>query len=280
MDARGGVPLFGGGCCPRDPLPPARLRPLRGCRGDAGGEPSGRVCRSGEFWPMARPGCWGLRSNGKETLRSPSCGRWKRRRRMTCWTCSTSWSRACSSMPRMSATKLACASEFTLASDLPTCICAVLLAEACNTGLEPQIRLNTPALRRFRLSWVRQNYLLAEALTRANAAPSASHRLACSRLGRRRRGIGRWAALRDTGSDDPFGTKPARLWPGARRHLPQPHLRAVHRPGGIVVPVQLRRQERHPGSGRASHAEPPPDNIGRMGCNQAAAAACTVIALA
>ena len=69
------------------------------------------------------------------------------------------------------------AAEFTHASergaragDLPTSICAVLLAEACNTGLEPLIRLDTPALRRSRLSWVRQNYLRAETLTRANAA--------------------------------------------------------------------------------------------------------------
>ena len=37
------------------------------------------------------------------------------------------------------------------AGDLPTNICAVLLAEACNTGLEPLIRLDTPALRRSRL---------------------------------------------------------------------------------------------------------------------------------
>ncbi|MDP9095536.1 MAG: Tn3 family transposase, partial [Pseudomonadota bacterium] len=69
------------------------------------------------------------------------------------------------------------AAEFTHASergaragDLPTSICAVLLAEACNTGLEPLIRLDTPALRRSRLSWVRQNYFRAETLTRANAA--------------------------------------------------------------------------------------------------------------
>ena len=56
------------------------------------------------------------------------------------------------------------------AGDLSTSICAVLLAEACNTGLEPLIRLDTPALRRARLSWVRQNYLRAEILIRANAA--------------------------------------------------------------------------------------------------------------
>ena len=46
----------------------------------------------------------------------------------------------------------------------------MLLAAACNTGFEPLIRPDTPALRRSRLSWVRQNYIRAETLTRANAA--------------------------------------------------------------------------------------------------------------
>ena len=55
------------------------------------------------------------------------------------------------------------------ASDLAVSVCAVLLAEACNTGFEPLLRLDTPALRRSRLSWVRQNYVRAETLTRANA---------------------------------------------------------------------------------------------------------------
>jgi TnpA family transposase len=55
------------------------------------------------------------------------------------------------------------------ARDLTTTLCAVLLAEACNTGLEPLVRPDVPSLRRSRLSWVRQNYLRAETLTRANA---------------------------------------------------------------------------------------------------------------
>jgi hypothetical protein len=58
------------------------------------------------------------------------------------------------------------------ASDLTVSICAVLLAEACNTGLEPLIRLDTPALRRSRLSWARQNYLML-ATRRCRAAWSS-----------------------------------------------------------------------------------------------------------
>ncbi|HUN71664.1 MAG TPA: Tn3 family transposase [Steroidobacteraceae bacterium] len=60
------------------------------------------------------------------------------------------------------------------ADDVATSVCAVLLAEACNTGFEPLIRLDRPSLRRSRLSWVRQNYIRAETLTRANAALVAS----------------------------------------------------------------------------------------------------------
>lgn len=53
--------------------------------------------------------------------------------------------------------------------DLPVSICAVLLAEACNIGLEPLIQAQVPALTRHRLSWVKQNYLRAETLVSANA---------------------------------------------------------------------------------------------------------------
>lgn len=53
--------------------------------------------------------------------------------------------------------------------DLPVSLCAVLLAEACNIGLEPLVKHNVPALTRHRLSWVKQNYVRAETLIRANA---------------------------------------------------------------------------------------------------------------
>ena len=42
------------------------------------------------------------------------------------------------------------------------------LDQACNTGFEPLIRRDNTALRRSRLSWVRQNYIRAETLTRSN----------------------------------------------------------------------------------------------------------------
>jgi TnpA family transposase len=55
------------------------------------------------------------------------------------------------------------------AGELKTSVCAVLVAEACNTGFEPLLRKDIPALRRSRLSWVRQNYLREETSTLANA---------------------------------------------------------------------------------------------------------------
>jgi TnpA family transposase len=55
------------------------------------------------------------------------------------------------------------------AADLSTSLCAVLLAEACNTGPEPLVHNDIPALRRDRLSWVNQNYIRDETLIAANA---------------------------------------------------------------------------------------------------------------
>lgn len=55
------------------------------------------------------------------------------------------------------------------ASDMPTSICAVLLAEACNIGREPFVRPATPELTRHRLLWAHQNYVRTETLIEANA---------------------------------------------------------------------------------------------------------------
>jgi TnpA family transposase len=55
------------------------------------------------------------------------------------------------------------------ATDLHVSLCAVLMAEACNTGLEPLIRGDVTALKRDRLSWVDQNYIRDDTLTAANA---------------------------------------------------------------------------------------------------------------
>jgi TnpA family transposase len=53
--------------------------------------------------------------------------------------------------------------------DIATSVCAVLVVEACNTGLEPMVRADVVALRRARLGWVKQNYIRADTLTTANA---------------------------------------------------------------------------------------------------------------
>ena len=64
-------------------------------------------------------------------------------------------------------------------ADLSTSVCAVLAAEACNTGPEPFIRYDNPALRRDRLAWVKQHYVRDDTLTAANARlVSAQNRIA------------------------------------------------------------------------------------------------------
>lgn len=55
------------------------------------------------------------------------------------------------------------------AQDITTSVCAVLVSEACNTGLEPMLRSDVAALRRTRLGWVKQNYIRADTLSAANA---------------------------------------------------------------------------------------------------------------
>jgi hypothetical protein len=55
------------------------------------------------------------------------------------------------------------------AVDLTTSLCAALLAESCNTGPEPFVRQDIPALRRDRLLWVDQNYIRDDTLMAANA---------------------------------------------------------------------------------------------------------------
>lgn len=53
--------------------------------------------------------------------------------------------------------------------DLSTSLCAVLLAEACNTGPGPLINHEVPALKRERLAWVNQNYIRDDTLIAGNA---------------------------------------------------------------------------------------------------------------
>jgi len=61
----------------------------------------------------------------------------------------------------------------------------VLIAEACNIGLEPLVHHGQPALTRSRLSWVEQNYLRADTLTAANSRlVDAQTDIALAELGR------------------------------------------------------------------------------------------------
>jgi len=59
--------------------------------------------------------------------------------------------------------------------DLAVSVCAVLVSQACNIGLEPVVQTGIPALERDRLTWVEQNYFRADTITQANACLVASH---------------------------------------------------------------------------------------------------------
>jgi hypothetical protein len=64
-------------------------------------------------------------------------------------------------------------------ADFPLSLCTALLSEGCNTGPEPFIRHDAPALRRDRIAWVKQNYLRDETITAGNATlVAAQNRIA------------------------------------------------------------------------------------------------------
>ena len=54
-------------------------------------------------------------------------------------------------------------------------LCAALVAEACNIGIEPVSRQDVPALRRERLAWVSQNFIRPETIAAANARIVSAH---------------------------------------------------------------------------------------------------------
>jgi len=56
-----------------------------------------------------------------------------------------------------------------------TSLCAALVAEAFDIGIEAVSRLDVPALRRERLAWVSQNFIRPETIAAANARIVSSH---------------------------------------------------------------------------------------------------------
>ena len=56
-----------------------------------------------------------------------------------------------------------------------TSLCAALVAEACNIGIEPVSRQEIPALRREHLAWVTQNFIRPETIAAASARIVSAH---------------------------------------------------------------------------------------------------------
>jgi hypothetical protein len=83
-----------------------------------------------------------------------------------------------------------------------TSLCAALIAEACNIGIEAVSRQDVPALRRERLAWISQNFIRPDTIAGADAHIVAAHAtLPLVKL---------W------GAGDANGAEPCRRWP---RHL-------------------------------------------------------------
>jgi len=59
-----------------------------------------------------------------------------------------------------------------------TSLCAALIAEACNIGIEPVSRQDVPALRRERLTWINQNFIRPEP-SQSPTRGSCPHMLRC-----------------------------------------------------------------------------------------------------
>jgi hypothetical protein len=89
--------------------------------------------------------------------------------------------------------------------DLTLSICAVLVAEACNIGLEPLVRPEIPALTAARLAWVQLNYIRAETLIRANArlVKAQAHIPLTKAWGWRRGRISGWTPVRGSRAHPP-----------------------------------------------------------------------------
>ena len=107
------------------------------------------------------------------------------------------------------------------AEGLPLSISVALIAEACNIGLEPLVRHDIPALTPGRLAWVRQNYIRAGTVVRANARlvnEQAGIPLAQS-WGGGEVASARWAEIRHAHTHSERRSKLQVLWRGARCYL-------------------------------------------------------------
>ncbi len=56
-----------------------------------------------------------------------------------------------------------------------TSLCAALVAEACNIGIEAASRPDMPALRRERLTWISQNFIRPDTISAASACIVGAH---------------------------------------------------------------------------------------------------------
>ena len=142
-----------------------------------------------------------------------------------------------------------------------TSLCAALVAEACNIGIEAVSRQDVPALRRERLTWVSQNFIRPETLAAASARIVSAHATLplVKTLGRGGCRFGGWHALHRASERHSCRAEPKVFRSGARGDLVQSAVQPVQRP-------ERYRGSRHPAR-QPGVARPSPRTGNRVGAD-------------
>lgn len=127
-------------------------------------------------------------------------------------------------------------------SDISISLCAVLMADSCNIGLEPIINEDIPHLTRNRLSWVQQTCIRAETISKSNARIVDYHSTLPLALKMGTGNIASADGLRFTCAVRTINSGPNRKYFGSRRGLTYYNFSSDQGAGfhGIVIPGTLR----------------------------------------
>ena len=127
-------------------------------------------------------------------------------------------------------------------SEIEVSLCAVFMADSCNIGLEPIINEDIPHLTRNRLSWVQQNCIRAETITKANARLVDYHSTLPLALKMGTGNIASADGLRFTCAVRTINSAPNRKYFGAKRGLTYYNFSSDQGAGfhGIVITGTIR----------------------------------------
>jgi len=127
-------------------------------------------------------------------------------------------------------------------SNIDVSLCAVFMADSCNIGLEPIINEDIPHLTRNRLSWVQQNCIRAETISKSNARIVDYHTKQPLALKMGKGHIASADGLRFTCAVRTINSGPNRKYFGAKRGLTYYNFSSDQGAGfhGIVITGTLR----------------------------------------